>query len=231
MAFLATIYVVFVYLAEYWRDLAMILTGLQEKSEGRCSMAKQKGILKPSVEQLEKELKREKYRKSYSNVLRSTIFTLVTVAAIAILISMLLMPVLQIFGTSMTPCLTDGDVVVTLKGTTARSGDVLAFYYNNKILVKRVIAFAGDWVDIDQEGNVYVNGVMLNEPYVSEKSYGYCNIELPYQVPDGRIFVLGDHRATSTDSRSTAVGCVADEQIVGRVLLRVWPFDSFGTVE
>lgn len=194
-------------------------------------MAKQKELLKPSVEQLEQELKREKYRKSYSNVLRSTIFTLVTVAAIAILISMLLMPVLQIFGTSMTPCLTDGDVVVTLKGTTARSGDVLAFYYNNKILVKRVIAFAGDWVDIDQEGNVFVNGVMLNEPYVSEKSYGYCNIELPYQVPDGRIFVLGDHRATSTDSRSTAVGCVADEQIVGRVLLRVWPFDSFGTVE
>ena len=186
----------------------------------------------PSVAQLENELRREKYRKSYGRVLRSTIFTLITVAAIAILVSMLVMPVLQIYGTSMTPCLSDGEIVVTLKTTKqCKQGDVLAFYYNNKILVKRVIAFAGEWVDIDAEGNVYVNNVLVDEPYVSEKSFGFCNIELPYQVPDGRIFVLGDHRATSTDSRATAVGCVAEEQIVGHVVLRIWPFEKFGSVE
>ena len=193
-------------------------------------MKKQKIKQRPSLDQLEQELKREKYRRSYNSLLRSTIFTLVTVAAVAILIAMLFMPVLQIYGTSMTPCLVDGDIVVTLKSNDCKTGDVLAFYYNNKILVKRVIGMPGDWIDIDADGNVSVNGVMLDEPYVSEKSYGYCNIELPYQVPDGRIFVLGDHRLTSTDSRSTAVGCVSEEQIVGHVVFKVWPFESIGPI-
>lgn len=184
----------------------------------------------PTLDQLENELHRERYRRSYGRVLRSTIFTLITVAAVAILIATLALPVLQIYGSSMTPALTDGDVVVTVKGSEFTQGDIIAFYYNNKILVKRVIAFAGDWVNIDEAGNVFINDRLLDEPYVSEKALGDCNIALPYQVPDGKLFVMGDHRATSADSRNTAVGCVAEEQVVGRVTLRVWPFDQIGVV-
>lgn len=184
----------------------------------------------PSVEQLEKELKREHYRRNYNRVLRSTLFTLVSVAAVAILIAMLMMPVLQIYGSSMSPCLEDGDIVVTLKRSAFEQGDVISFYYNNKILVKRVIAFPGDWIDLDNEGNVKVNGQLLDEPYLVDKAYGDVNIELPYQVPDGKLFVMGDHRSTSADSRNTAVGCVAQEQIVGRMILRVWPLQKFGRI-
>ncbi len=185
----------------------------------------------PTLDQLENELHRERYRRSYGRVLRSTVFTLITVAAIAILIATLALPVLQIYGSSMTPALTDGDVVVTVKGSDFTQGDIIAFYYNNKILVKRVIAFAGDWVNIDEEGNVFINDRLLDEPYVSEKALGDCNITLPYQVPDGKLFVMGDHRATSADSRNTAVGCVAEEQVVGRVTLRVWPFKEIGVIQ
>ncbi len=185
----------------------------------------------PTVEQLEKELRRERYRRNYNRVLRSTLFTLISVAAVAILIAMLFMPVLQIFGSSMSPCLEDGDIVVTLKRGEFQQGDVISFYYNNKILVKRVIAFPGDWVDMDADGNVSVNGQRLLEPYLTEKAYGDVNIELPYQVPDGKLFVMGDHRSTSADSRNTAIGCVAEEQIVGKMILRVWPFSAFGRIE
>ena len=185
---------------------------------------------RPTIEQLEKELRRERHSRNYRSTLTSTISVLVIVAAIAILVSMLVLPVLQVVGESMTPSLYEGDIVLALKGSSFVKGDVIAFYYNNKILVKRVIANAGEWVNIDLDGNVYINDVPIDEPYVSEKALGDTNITLPYQVPDGKIFVMGDHRATSSDSRNTAVGCVADEQIVGRVLLRVWPFQSFGEV-
>lgn len=185
----------------------------------------------PSVAQLESELQRERYRRNYSRVLRSTLFTLVSVAAVAILIAMLFMPVLQIYGSSMSPCLEDGEIVVTLKRSDFEQGDVISFYYNNKILVKRVIAFPGDWVNLDAEGNVFVNGQKLEEPYLADKAYGDVNIQLPYQVPEGKYFVMGDHRSTSADSRNTAVGCVAEEQIVGKMVLRVWPLSAFGPIE
>ena len=122
-------------------------------------------------------------------------------------------------------------MVVSVKGMNFSRGDVVSFYYNNKILVKRVIAFQGEWVNIDDQGNVYVGGTLLDEPYLTEKALGECDIQLPYQVPDGRIFVLGDHRSTSVDSRSTSVGCVFEEQIVGKIVYRVWPFSSFGPVK
>lgn len=189
----------------------------------------------PTSQQLEEELNRAKYRKRYRNVLRSTIYTLITVAAIAVLVATLLLPVLQVYGSSMTPTLTDRDIVVTVKTSEFKSGDVVAFYYNNKILVKRVIAQAGEWVDITPEGDVYVGKTkesmeLLDEPYLMEKALGDCNIELPYQVPESRVFVMGDHRSVSVDSRNTAVGCVAEEQLVGKLVFRVWPPDVFGEV-
>ena len=184
----------------------------------------------PTAEQLEHELKRERYRRNYSSTLRSTIFTLITVAAISVLIAVLLLPVLQIYGTSMSPTLSEGNIVISLKGNDFKTGDVVAFYYNNKILVKRVIAQAGEWVDIDQDGNVFVNSVAIDEPYLTEKAFGECDLELPYQVPESRIFVMGDHRSVSVDSRNTAIGCVAEEQIVGKIVFCIWPLSEFGAV-
>lgn len=185
----------------------------------------------PTVAQLESELKREKYRRRYNRVFRSTIYFLVTVAAVAILVATLLLPVLRIYGSSMAPTMQDGDIVVSVKGSNFERGDILAFYYNNKILVKRIIALPGEWVDIDMEGNVFVNDEMLEEPYLTEKALGECDIEFPYQVADGRVFVMGDHRSTSSDSRSSTVGCVAEEQIVGKLVFRVWPMDGLGPLE
>lgn len=185
----------------------------------------------PSVKQLEAELGRVKYRSRYRTVLRSTVYTLITVAAIAILVDTLWLPVLQIYGNSMTPSLQDGEIIFSIKTSDFEPGDIAAFYYNNKILVKRIICGPGDWINIEEDGTVYVNDVMLDEPYVFEKSLGDCNIEMPFQVPDGRFFVMGDHRSTSVDSRNTAVGCVSQEQIVGKIMFRVWPFSRMGVVK
>ncbi len=184
----------------------------------------------PTLEQLEAELRKEQYKRNYGRVLRSTAFSLLVVAAAAVLIAVLVLPVLQINGFSMTDTLHDGDIVVALNSKKFTTGDIIAFYYNNSILVKRVIAVAGDWVDIDEEGNVYVNGEQLNEPYITDKALGECNIELPYQVPDGKCFVMGDHRATSIDSRNTAVGCISDGMVVGRIIVRVWPMEQIGFI-
>lgn len=185
----------------------------------------------PSSAQLEAELKRVKYQSRYHSVLRSTIYILIVVAAVAVLVATLWLPVLQIYGNSMTPTLQGGEIIFSVKTSEFEPGDVVAFYYNNKILVKRVICGPGDWIDIDADGTVYVNEVRLDEPYLVEKALGDCNIELPVQVPDGRYFVMGDHRSTSVDSRNTSVGCVADEQIVGKIMFRVWPLNRLGRVE
>ncbi len=193
-------------------------------------MRKRRICVVPTVEQLETELKRVKYRSRYRTLLRSTVYTLVVVAAIAILVATLWLPVLQIYGHSMTPTLQDGEIIFTVKTSSFKPGNIIAFYYNNKILVKRVICGPGDWVDIEDDGTVYVNGKLLEEPYLVEKALGECNIDLPYQVPDGKYFVMGDHRSTSVDSRNTSVGCVADEQIVGRIIFRIWPLGRIGIV-
>ena len=186
--------------------------------------------LKEYEEELKKARKKERERRDYRMVLKSTITTLLAVAAIAILVATLLLPVLQIYGTSMQPTLADGDIVVSLKNAEFNRQDIVAFYYNNKILVKRVIANAGEWVDIDKDGNVTVDGVPLNEPYLIDIDLGDTDITYPYQVPDGRIFVMGDHRSVSVDSRSSTVGCVAQEQIVGKLTFRIWPMDKFGSI-
>ena len=181
-----------------------------------------------SSEGIEKELNRIRYKERYGKTLRSTVYALITVAAIAVLVATLALPVLQIYGSSMTPSLEDGEIVVSIKTADFEKKDIVAFYYNNKILVKRVIATAGEWVELDKEGNLYVNGELIDEPYIKEKALGECDIEMPYQVPEGRVFVMGDHREVSIDSRSSVVGCVAEEQVVGKLVFRLWPLESFG---
>lgn len=185
----------------------------------------------PTIQQLEAELKRVKQQQRFIKTLRSTVATLIVVAASVVLISNLLLPILRIYGSSMTPTLVNGNIVVAVRNGLYNRGDVIAFYYNNKILVKRIVGLPGEWIDIDENGNVSVDGQPLEEAYLEEKAFGECDIELPYQVPDGRYFVLGDHRSVSSDSRNSAIGCVSEEQIVGELIFRVWPFDEFGTIQ
>lgn len=181
----------------------------------------------PSVEQLKKELREVRHKKQYGRVLRSTVYVLLISAACAVLVATIFFPILQIYGSSMEPTLSENEIVIALKTTEFEQGELVAFYVGNKILVKRFIAGPGQWIDIDEEGNVYVDGELLDEPYIKEKALGSCNIELPYQVPENKYFVLGDHRETSVDSRNTAVGCIDDDDIVGRLIFRVWPLKKF----
>lgn len=184
----------------------------------------------PDLSQLEAELKRVQYNTRYRRVLRSTVYTLVVAAAAAVLAATLWLPVLRIYGSSMAPTLCEGEIVIALKGSQLEQGDIVCFYYGTKLLVKRCIAGPGQWVDLDEEGNVTVDGELLDEPYVSEKSLGDCDIKLPYQVPEGRYFLMGDHRSTSVDSRNTSIGCVSQEQLVGKIVFRVWPLSTAGPV-
>ena len=178
----------------------------------------------PTSADVEKELEHIRYTKKYLATINSTIAVLLVVAAVAVLISSLLVPVFRIYGSSMSPTLEEGDIVVSIRTSDLKPKDLIAFYYNNRLLVKRIIAVEGDWVDIDEDGNVYVNSKLLDEDeYIQEKSFGECNIRLPYQVPEGKIFVMGDHRSVSLDSRNTQIGCVAEEQIAGRLAFRLWP--------
>ena len=192
---------------------------------------RKKPLEMPELSQLKAELKRERYQRRYGSVLRSTIYSLVVVAACAILVAVLWMPVLRIYGNSMTPTVSAGEIVVSWKGSSFAQGDLIAMYYANKLLVKRVIAGPGEWVDIDEDGNVFVNEKPLDEPYLVEKALGDCVIELPFQVPEDRYFVMGDHRSTSADSRLTSIGPIPAEDVVGRIIFRVWPVERFGPLK
>lgn len=185
----------------------------------------------PESEAVEKELKREQYKTRYKRTLKSTIFALITAAAVAVLVATLWLPVLKIFGSSMSPTLAEGEIVVSVKAKNLEPGDIVAFYYGNKVLVKRYIAGPGSWVDIREDGVVFLNDSMLVEPYISERDFGICDLELPYQVPEEAYFLMGDHRKTSVDSRHSSVGCVSEEQIVGKIVFRVWPLEKFGFVK
>ena len=180
---------------------------------------------------LEKELRNVHLKNSFRQALQRTLYLLLVVAAVVVIVSVLFLPIIRISGASMSQTLEDGDLVVAVNNHKFKTGDVIGFNFNNEVLIKRVIATSGDWVDLDADGNVYVNGRMLDEPYVTEKSIGECNIILPYQVPDGKCFVLGDHRATSIDSRNKSVGCISVDAVVGRLLWRIWPFESIGKIQ
>lgn len=192
---------------------------------------RKKPLEMPELSQLKAELKRERYQRRYGSVLRSTIYSLVVVAACAILVAVLWMPVLRIYGNSMTPTVSAGEIVVSWKGSSFAQGDLIAMYYANKLLVKRVIAGPGEWVDIDEDGNVFDNEKPLDEPYLVEKALGDCDIELPFQVPEDRYFVMGDHRSTSADSRLASIGPIPAEDVVGRIIFRVWPVERFGPLK
>lgn len=192
---------------------------------------KHKKIDIPTIEQIDSERKRIYYHVLFRHMIYSTVSVLIVVAAITILIVTLWLPFLRIYGSSMNPTLVNGEIVGCVKSADFMPGDIVAFYYNNKILVKRVIGRSGDWINITEDGTVYVNEKKLEEPYLKEKAFGECDIEFPYQVPESRVFVMGDHRSTSVDSRSSTVGCVAQEQIVGKLVLRIWPLSQFGFIE
>ena len=181
----------------------------------------------PTATALEKEIKREKYKQRYKRVLKSTVYGLIVVAAVAVLIATLVFPVVQIAGNSMSPTLNEGEVVVLVKTKSLKLGDVCAFSFSNKVLIKRIIGTPGDVIDIDAEGHVYVNSELIEEPYVVNKSLGECDVEFPYQVPESQYFMMGDERDTSIDSRSTVIGCITDEQLIGKIFLRIWPFSKF----
>lgn len=204
---------------------------MSRNEEGGCMSKKAREIPVPDMEELEREIERVKYKRKYMRTIRTTIYILITVAAAGVLIATLLMPVLKIHGSSMSPALKEGTIVAALKNAGIKRGDIIAFYYNNKIITRRVIAGPGSWVDIAEDGTVFVDEKELDEPYVTEKALGNCDIELPYQVPDGRYFVMGDRRSTSVDSRSAAVGCVAEEFVVGRLIFTVWPLSESGVID
>ena len=184
----------------------------------------------PSTEQIKEAYEKVSYRQRLIRSVAGTTNILIVVAAVTVLIAVLLLPILRIYGQSMNSTLSSGELVVSVKGASFKTGDIIAFYYNNNILVKRVIASSGDWVDIDLDGNVYVNQKKIDEPYLKEKAYGEPTTDFPYQVPDERVFVLGDNRAVSIDSRHTSIGCVTSEQIVGKIVFRVWPLSKLGPV-
>lgn len=185
----------------------------------------------PELDMLQKELKRERYRRRFRRLLRSTVNALIVVAAVAALVATLILPVLQIAGSSMEPILTEGDIVLLVKKKDLQTGDLCAFYYSNKILIKRVIATPGDYIWIESDGTVYLNGDPLDEPYVVQKALGECDVEFPYQVPENSYFVMGDKRETSIDSRSSVIGCIAEDQIVGKIFCKFWPLPEFAFID
>ena len=191
---------------------------------------KPKNVHIPTKEEVAEERERLKHKKEYNRVLRSTIYALLVVAAIAVLIATQFLPVLQVSGSSMEPTLADEDIILLAQTNSFQTGELCGFYWQNKLLLKRIIGTPGDIIDIKEDGTVFVNGEEIEEPYVSEKALGECDLTFPYQVPENRYFVMGDHRTVSIDSRSSVIGCVEKEQIIGKVIMRIWPLSELSII-
>lgn len=191
---------------------------------------KPKNVRIPTKEEVAGERERLKHKKEYNRVLRSTIYALLVVAAIAVLIATQFLPVLQVSGSSMEPTLADENIIILAKTNSFQTGELCGFYWQNKLLLKRIIGTPGDIIDIKEDGTVFVNGEEIEEPYVSEKALGECDLTFPYQVPENRYFVMGDHRTVSIDSRSSVIGCVEKEQIIGKVIMRIWPLSELSII-
>ena len=187
---------------------------------------KKREVSLPTIKQVETERKRYRRQKAYNKALSGTVYVLTIVAAVAVLIATLILPVLQIEGTSMEPTLSNGDIVLLTKTTRFERGDLCGFTWNNKLLIKRVIGVPGDWIEIDTDGTIFLNGEKLEEPYVEQSAFGECDLEFPFQVPPEQYFVVGDMRENSIDSRNSLIGCIAKDQIVGKVFCRVWPLKN-----
>ena len=185
----------------------------------------------PTEQEIKEELKRVKYHNNYVRTLKSTFLTLISIIAAFLLISTLVLPVFRTYGNAMEPTLKEGQLVAALRTDKVKSGDIICFYYNNKVLIKRVIAVGGDTVNIDWHGNVSVNDVAIEEPYLTQKAFGECNVSLPFKVPQSKVFVMGDNRSVSVDSRHTEVGCISQEQIIGKLILRIWPLNAFSAIK
>ena len=187
---------------------------------------REKEVSLPTMNQIETERRRYRRQKAYNKALRGTVYVLTIVAAVAVLVATLILPVLQIEGTSMEPTLSNGEIVLLTKTTRFERGDLCGFTWNNKLLIKRVIGLPGDWIEIDTDGTIYLNGNKLDEPYVQQIALGECDLEFPFQVPQEQYFVVGDMRKSSIDSRNSLIGCIQKEQIVGKVFFRIWPFSE-----
>lgn len=190
----------------------------------------EKKVPVPSLPEIQRERKRIRRKDYYRQSLRGTVSVLVVVAAVAVLVATLFLPILQISGDSMSPTLEHDEIVILVKSKEFDRGDLIGFYYQGKILLKRVIALPGDEVAIDADGNVYVNGNILEEPYVTDKGLGDCDLTFPYKVPGTSYLVLGDQRANSVDSRNSVIGAIPQDDIIGKVFIRVWPFSRFGFI-
>jgi len=188
-------------------------------------------LIVPSTQILEEALDKEKRKFSYKKIIKNMVYALIIVIAFSVLCSTLVFHVLKIYGNSMKPSLNEGELVLCLNKNKFKMGDIIAFYYNNKILIKRVIATSSDWVNIDEKGKVYVNDELLEEEYVDEKVLGESDIKYPYQVPDNSYFILGDKRDTSIDSRNSKLGTITKDEIIGKVVLRLWPLKRFGLIK
>lgn len=211
-------------------SLAKLVNKNKKRSKKNSKNKKLVTPISPTTVEAEKALKKENYKLRYKKILKSTICTLIVVIALSVITASLLLPVLQVCGNSMEPTLENDDVLLSVKQEKFKRGDIVAFYYNNKVLVKRIIASAGDYVEIDRHGNVFVNSNLVEEPYTLEKSLGECNQSFPYQVPDNSYFVLGDARENSNDSRNTTIGAVSGENIIGKILFRIWPLNNVGKI-
>ncbi len=153
---------------------------------------------------------------------------LVVIITVSLLLNLFtfIMPVVKYYGSSMSPTLEDGQILIVSKVSEIGNGDIIAFYYNNKVLVRRVVATENQQISVDIFGTVTVDGEELVEPYIGNKTLGQCNLDFPYNVPSGSLFVLGDNREVAMDSRLEEIGTVTEDRLIGKIVFSINPFGA-----